>query len=242
MNILLTNDDGYSAPGIAAAYRALGEFGHVHVVAPKTECSACGHKITMRSPITVERHEMDAFGRVHVVDGTPADCVRLAVAHLIQERIDLVISGVNSGANSGVDVFYSGTVAGAREGAILNIPAIAFSQSLRKGMDPDWAAVTRVVRHLVPQLVSEKLPAAGFWSVNLPAPIPDDIENRIHRVPVEAAPARMEYERLHKEDGRVLEFRSGGSYWSRDADVPSDFTIIRDGGIAVTAIPLYGRF
>jgi 5'-nucleotidase len=241
MRILLTNDDGYAAPGLMAAFHALREFGTVSVVAPTAECSACSHKITMRRPITVERRQHEPFGTVHAVDGTPADCVRLAVAELLDGPIDLVVSGVNAGANSGVDVFYSGTVAGAREAAILNLPSIAFSQALRTGIEPDWRRVTELVSLLVPRLKNGSLPGPGFWTVNLPAPIPDDAHERIHHVPMESAPAMMEYDRVEHADGR-LEFRTGGSYWTRDAGCPSDYTIIRDGGIAITAIPLHGKF
>ncbi len=241
MNILLTNDDGYQAPGLRAAFLGLSEFGTVHVVAPKFECSACSHKITMRRPITVERVDMELYGRVHSVDGTPADCVRIAIAELLNDSIDLVVSGVNAGANSGVDVFYSGTIAGAREAAILGLPAIALSQALRDGIATDWGAVTDIVPHLVSELWREPTPGPGFWSVNFPVPIPVDARSRIRRVPIETSPAMMRYERTDHGNGRV-EFRTGGSYWTRDAGSPSDYTVIRDGDISVAAIPLYGKF
>ncbi len=241
MNILLTNDDGYYAPGLRAALKAIRGLGRVHVVAPKTECSACSHRISLRQAISVERVTLDHQGPVFAVDGTPADCVRLAIAHLIAERIDLVVSGVNQGANSGVDIFYSGTVAGAREAAILNIPSIAVSQALRSGVETNWEDVAEITGHLVQMLKGERVPGPGFWSVNLPAPIPADARSRIRRVPLEPVPPALQFERIEHEGGR-WEFRETGSYWTRAAAAPTDYTTIRDGDIAVSPVPLYGQF
>src|SRR3972149_10306423 len=105
--------------------------GKVHVVVPKSERSACSHTIALRGPITVQRRTHPVYGLSYAVDGSPADCVRLAVGTLVGGPIDLCISGINHGANAGVDTFYSGTVAGAREAAILGIRAIALSQARR---------------------------------------------------------------------------------------------------------------
>lgn len=242
MNIVLTNDDGYDARGIRSAYDALSSLGEVHVVAPKAERSACSHTITLRRPITVERIQHERFGVTFAVDGTPADCVRLAVAALVDRPIDLVVSGINQGANAGVDTFYSGTIAGAREAAILGIPAIALSQALRTDVEIDWDAARDAAAFIVKELASESLPGPGFWSVNLPAPIPRDPQDHVHRVPVAVHPMPMTFEKAEHDNGRVLEFDYGASYWLREVTGPSDYSVIRDGGIAVTAIPLYGRF
>ena len=242
MNIVLTNDDGYTAPGLLAAYEAIRDLGDVHVIAPKTERSACSHTITLRNPITVERHEHDVYARVHAVDGTPADCVRLAFAALVDHPIDLIVSGINRGANAGVDTFYSGTVAGAREGSILGIRAIALSQAIRADLETDWEAATRAARVLVQQFMNEPMPGPGFWNINLPAPIPTDATDRVRRVPVAAHPMPMSFNHESSEDGKVLAFDYGASYWLREVTAPSDYTTIRGGEISVTAIPLFGRF
>ncbi len=242
MNIVLTNDDGYEAAGLRAAYEAVRKLGQVHVVAPKSERSACSHTITLRRPITVERHQLAALGKVFAVDGTPADCVRLAFAALLDRPIDLLVSGINHGANAGVDTFYSGTIAGAREAAILGIPAIAVSQAMRTDVPVNWDEAAQITRHIVEDLLKETLPAPGFWSVNLPAPIPSEPQTHIHRVPVAVHPMPMNFDRSEQENGRVLQFDYGVSYWLRDVSGPSDYSVIRDGEIAVTAIPLYGRF
>jgi len=242
MNIVLTNDDGIDARGLEAAYNAVRELGTVNVVAPRSERSACSHTITLRTPINVERRHHPIYGVCFAVDGTPADCVRLAHASLIDEPIDLIVSGINHGANAGVDTFYSGTVAGAREGAILGIRSIALSQALRKEVELDWEATTKAARFLSHELVTEALEGPGFWSVNFPAPIPADPRRNVHRVPVAVHPMPMSFNRKEEEDGRMLRFDYGASYWLRDVTGPSDYSVIRDGGIAVTAIPLYGRF
>lgn len=243
MNILLTNDDGFDAPGLQASYLAVRSLGTVFVVAPKSERSACSHMITLRRPIQVERRtEHEPYGTGFAVDGTPADCVRLAVAALIDTPIDLVVSGINRGANAGVDVFYSGTIAGAREGAILGIPSIAVSQAIRSNLDVDWDAATEVTHELIKTLVAETLPGPGFWSINLPAPIPSNPSGHIHRVPVATHPMPMSFNRSDSDDGRTMAFEYGASYWLRDVTGPSDYSVIRDGGIAITAVPLVGRF
>ncbi len=242
MNILLTNDDGYDAPGLEAAFDALTGLGKVHIVAPKREHSACSHAITLGRPITVEPRLHDRFGQTFVVDGTPADCVRLGVAELIDEQIGLVVAGINRGANSGVDVYYSGTVAAAREGAILAIKSISVSQAIRAGVHTDWPAASHIAGILVRQLVHEELPARGFWSINLPAPIPPDPEKHVHRVPVATEPMPMSFKRSDRDDGRAIEFSYGAPYWDRAVQGSSDYSTIRDGHIAISAIPLHGRF
>lgn len=241
MNIVLTNDDGYEAQGILAAYEALSGLGKVVVVAPNAERSACSHSITMRRPITVERRTHPNFGPSFAVDGTPADCVRLAFSALVEHPIDLVVSGINIGANAGVDTFYSGTVAGAREAAILGIKAMSFSQA-RRGVDPDWNAARDACRFMAQELVTERLPGPGFWNINFPAPIPRDPKQHIRRVPIAVHPLPMSFDRSESDDGRVMQFDYGASYWLRDVTGPSDYSVVRDGEIAVTAIPLYGRF
>jgi len=241
MSILITNDDGFDAPGLSAAFDAVRHLGRVIVVAPSGERSACSHAITLRRPIGVQALDHPKLGRVYSVDGTPADCVRLGVTELASEPIELVVSGINCGANAGVDVFYSGTVAGAREAAILGIPAIAVSQAIRGTLPPDWKAASAISATLFGRLRAETLPAPGFWSVNLPQPIPPDAEAHVHRVPVATHATPMVFDRAETLDGRT-EYSYGASYWLRDVTGPNDYSVIRDGGIAVTAIPLFGTF
>lgn len=242
MIIMLTNDDGYEAPGLRAAYEALKDCGTVHVVAPRGERSSCSHAITTGRPISVERLSMAPFGTVCAVDGTPADCVRLAYAGLIDAPIDLVVSGVNRGANAGVDIFYSGTIAAAREAALLGIASIAVSQATRKGVEIDWPAVSAITSTLVKELVEEKLPRPGFWSINYPAPLPADPEKHVQRVGVAEQSWPIRFERGQVPGDSPMQFQYAAPYWERGVTQHSDYTVIRDGGIAVSAIPLFCRF
>ncbi len=242
MDILLTNDDGIDAPGLQSAFEAIKHLGRIHVVAPSDERSACSHTITLRNPITVKRRPSDLFETAFAVDGTPADCVRLAWTALVDRPIKLVVSGINRGANAGVDTFYSGTVAGAREGAILGVPSIALSQGLRAGVDTDWKAASDLCRYIVDMLAKEALPGPGFWNVNLPAPVPENARDLIQRVPVAIHPTPMTFDRNDMDDGKTLEFGYGASYWLREVTGPSDYSVVRDGGVAITAIPLVGTF
>ena len=242
MNILITNDDGFDAPGLVALYHAVRALGTVHVVAPREEQSGCSHRLTLRGSLSVERRTHDSFGEGFAVDGTPADCVRLAAAQLVPEPLDLVVAGINRGANAGVDTYYSGTIAAAREGALQRIHAISVSQSVRQGVELDWEATSQAAALLIPKLAAEELPGPGFWSVNLPAPLPDDLEASVRRVPVASAPMPVEFNRQGDGRGEHLEFKAGSWYWDREVDGPCDYAVIRDGGIAVTAIPLFGRF
>src|SRR5437868_6884386 len=129
LRILVTNDDGYRSAGIHALAGALTVLGDVRIVAPTTEASAIGHALTLRRPLRLEAIE----DRVYAVDGTPTDCVNVAVTHVFNGLPDLVVSGINKGWNLGDDVTYSGTVAGAPEGALLGIPSIGGSLRLTRG-------------------------------------------------------------------------------------------------------------
>jgi 5'-nucleotidase len=164
------------------------------------------------------------------------------VAELIDEEVDLVVSGINRGANAGVDVFYSGTVAGAREGAILGIKSIALSCAVRAEPQIDWVAAADVTAWIVDDLMHDGLPGPGFWNVNLPTPIPANPRDHVHRVPMATQPTPMKFDRVERDDGKAMEFRYGAAFWSREVPSPTDYSTMRDGGIAVTAIPLAGTF
>lgn len=163
--ILVTNDDGVHSPGIHALAAALVPLGEVLVVAPHAESSAIGHALTLRRPLRIETHERGYFA----VDGTPTDCVNLGVAVLMKGELpDLIVSGINTGWNLGDDVTYSGTVAGALEGALLGVPAIAVS--LRRGRDAafDFAPSAEAARLLAGVVLSQGLPDRTFLNVNVP--------------------------------------------------------------------------
>ena len=140
-NILVTNDDGIYSPGIFALWSAVKELGTVTVVAPDTEKSAVGHAITISDPIRIQKcNRHDGF-EGYSVDGTPADCVKIAVNALCDRTPDIVVSGINSGANVGNNIIYSGTVSAATEGTICNIPSIAFSLASQKYNDYSFCSL-----------------------------------------------------------------------------------------------------
>ncbi|MEI8157791.1 MAG: 5'/3'-nucleotidase SurE [Burkholderiales bacterium] len=164
MKILISNDDGYQAPGIVALYEALKDVAEVEVIAPEQNNSAKSNALTLHSPLYVTR----ASNGFRYVNGTPADCVHIALSGLLDYRPDLVVSGINNGANMGDDTIYSGTVGAAMEGFLFGIPAIAFSQVERDWHHLDSAA--RKVRELVQSMEQQQLigHAAYLLNVNIP--------------------------------------------------------------------------
>lgn len=176
MRILITNDDGFDAPGLAALHHAMTSLGEVCVVAPAVCHSAKGHAVDTKSPLKLERRRIDPLGDIHIVHSSPADCIRVGLRHVLRDSPpDLVVSGINPGANLGVDLFYSGTAAAAREAALLGVPAIAVSRLIHADFPIDWDIVSRVTRRIVQTLhkAQFRLPAGCFWNVNLPT-VPDE--------------------------------------------------------------------
>ncbi|MDD3094825.1 MAG: 5'/3'-nucleotidase SurE [Candidatus Neomarinimicrobiota bacterium] len=166
MNILLVNDDGIAAPGIAALYSALCDFAAVHVIAPDGERSAVSHGITLDKPISVRKYLRDGLFEGIAVSGSPADCVKLALNELLDRRPDLVLSGINLGCNSGLNVIYSGTVGGAAEAVFNGIPGIAIS--LTTYQDPNWEPAQAFARKLVQRIAERGIPAGVLLNVNVP--------------------------------------------------------------------------
>lgn len=164
MKILISNDDGYQAPGIVALYDALKDIADVEVIAPEQNNSAKSNALTLHSPLYVHR----AANGFRYVNGTPADCVHIALTGLLDYRPDLVVSGINNGANMGDDTIYSGTVGAAMEGYLFGIPAIAFSQT-EKGWKHLDAAAARA-RQLVAEMLAQRMVGAQPWLLNVNIP------------------------------------------------------------------------
>lgn len=161
--ILITNDDGYRSPGLRALREAVSDFGDVVVIAPDRERSACGQAITIKGPLTIEQIDDSTFA----VDGTPADCVVLALAHLLPKKPAVVLSGINRGANLGDDVYYSGTVGGAREAAFWGIPAGACSLVTR-GKPLDFTEAAKHSRRLCEILLNAPPTPGVLLNLNVP--------------------------------------------------------------------------
>ncbi|HUF49219.1 MAG TPA: 5'/3'-nucleotidase SurE [Longimicrobiales bacterium] len=231
MRILITNDDGYLAGGIQTLARAAAPLGDVVVVAPDREQSATSHSLTLHYPLRV-RNAQDG---VQVVDGTPTDCVMLAVGELLEERPDFVLSGINHGANLGDDVLYSGTVAAAMEATILGIPAIALSY-VGKDHDrlTDW---TPLLTDLLQRLMTrDDFPAQTLLNVNLPAVRPEEVAGvRVSTLGRRAYVGSLT--RARDPNGREYFWIGGGeSKWWGSAE--SDFRAVHDGFISVTPLHL----
>jgi 5'-nucleotidase len=166
-HILVSNDDGIDAPGIYALVNELKKIAHVTVVAPDKQQSAVGHAITMNYPLRVSKFLKNGKFFGYAVEGTPADCVKLAVRSLLTEPPDLVISGINHGSNTAISIIYSGTVSAATEGTVLGIPSIAVS--LATWGIPDFRYAAKFARKLASFVFSRKIPQKMLLNVNVPA-------------------------------------------------------------------------
>lgn len=167
--ILVSNDDGIDAPGLVSLVAALAGLGNIHVVAPIDEQSAVGHAITIRSPVRARPWQLmgdPEHVAAHAVTGTPADCVKIAVDKLLPRQPDIVVSGINRGPNTAVNIIYSGTVSAATEASILGIDALAFSLCNYRAKDYEVAG--RVARHIVENVLADGLPDGILLNVNIP--------------------------------------------------------------------------
>jgi 5'-nucleotidase len=235
MLILLTNDDGIYAPGLVAMYRELTKLGEVHVVAPETVQSATGHGITIDTPLLTSRVTVqDTFTGVSVA-GRPADCVKLASAKLLPRPPDLVVSGINSGANVGINVVYSGTVAAAIEAAFLGLPAIAVSLYLRRDVPADYARTATLARGTVEQILAAGLKAGRVVSVNLPPLRPGEQPTGTKVVRQCVRPWADTYEERKDPRGRSY-FWNSSVFTLGDTEDDTDVAALRDGYITVTPL------
>lgn len=174
MKILLTNDDGIYAPGLFALYQALKTDYQIHIVAPESEMSAVGHAITLLSPIRVKSVRRSGKFYGFAVNGTPADCVKIACQELLDGPPDMVLSGINVGANVGVNILYSGTVSAATEGAFLGIPSAAISLNTLK--HPEFAFAAQFSKKIIQFVRENGLGDGVALNVNIPAVPPEDIK------------------------------------------------------------------
>ncbi len=226
--ILLTNDDGYDAAGLVALAKAVERLGEVVVVAPDRERSGASHALTLGRPLRLR----ETAPRWYRVDGTPTDCVHLGVFHLTGGRSpDLVISGINRGLNVGDDVTYSGTVAGALEGALLHIPSIAVSLGVDEAESVDYTIAARFARELAERVLRDGLPAGVLLNVNVPAGTPTGV--RITRQGTRSYRAAV-VERLDPS-GRPY-FWIAGADMTPAGEPDGDHVAIAEGSISVTPL------
>ena len=164
--ILITNDDGIDAPGIKHLWNALKNIADITIIAPATEQSAVGLSITLRSPLRLQKIDWPEDAAVWSVSGTPADCVKLGLSVVLKEKPDLVVSGINRGSNAGRNVLYSGTVGGAIEGALRDIPGVAFS--CVDMLQPNYESTEKYIPYIVQHVLDHKLPLGTILNVNFP--------------------------------------------------------------------------
>jgi 5'-nucleotidase len=233
MRILLTNDDGIHAPGIHALLPVLSELGEVSIVAPDRERSATGHGITVHYPLRVQHYCIpDSQVCAWMVDGTPADCVKIAVQALLPIKPDLVVSGINAGSNLGTDVLYSGTVSAAVEGVILGIPAIAVSLSQHE--NPDFTYAAQAAKRIIMKMLDQELPPNTLLNINVPPGQEHDIRG--------AAITKLghrhyenTFEKRHDPRGRVY-YWLGGDVLDVENDSDSDIVAVQNGYVSVSPI------
>ncbi|MDX2456177.1 MAG: 5'/3'-nucleotidase SurE [Gammaproteobacteria bacterium] len=230
MNILLSNDDGYQASGLQALAAELASIGDIQVVAPDRDRSGASNSLTLDNPLRARQTDSGFF----CVNGTPTDCVHLAITGLLESEPDMVVSGINAGANMGDDVLYSGTVAAAMEGRFLGYPAIAVSMATEGARPQYYTTAARVTLELVQRVISGSLPADTILNVNVPD------------VPWEALQG-MQATRLghrHKSEPVVKDQDPRGRpvYWvgpvgsEQDAGPGTDFHAVRSGYVSITPL------
>ena len=237
ITLLLTNDDGIQSEGLRVLRRTLIARGYtVHVVAPERERSAVGHSITLHKPLRVGKVEIDRQFEGWFVTGTPADCVKLALVELLDRRPDIVISGINPGANVGINLNYSGTVAGAREAALGGLKAMAVSLQFSGAppATPHYEYAARIVADLVPLVYRQPTAPGVFFNVNIPA--------RVAQAPTTVRPGRQG--KVYVEDvfEKRIDLRGRNYYWQSVSPLPgsvdadSDCALLHAGRITITPV------
>lgn len=227
MNIILTNDDGIDAPGLENLTKIVSSITAPIVVAPHVAQSGVGHRVTARFPITVERRSENRYG----VMGTPADCARLAIKQFAPNA-DWLIAGINAGANLGSDVYQSGTVAAAREAAILGVKAIAISQYIARDHTIDWETTCSHAASVLHLLLSKAPAAHCYWNVNLPHPLHQDVEPPVVFCELDTHPHKYTYHR----EGDAYHYR--GTIHERPRQPGRDVAVCFGGSVAITQLAI----
>ncbi len=233
-DILITNDDGIHAPGLAELKGALGGLGNLKVVAPDSERSAMGHAITMLHPLRVVEvnHSGELFGLA--INGTPADCVKLAVHSLLPRLPRLVVSGINLGPNTGTNVLYSGTVSAATEGTILGIPSMAVSlKSFDK--QSDFTAAGIYARQFAERILERGLPDGILLNLNVPA-IPKETIKGVRLTRLARYRYRDRYDRRQDPRGRDYFWLTGEDAEVLDPASDADAVAVEQGYVSLTPL------
>lgn len=231
-NILVSNDDGIDSPGIYALVQEMKKIGNVFVVAPDKQQSAVGHAITMNYPLRVKEFKKDGKFFGYAVQGTPADCVKLAVRAILKIEPDLVVSGINHGSNTAISVIYSGTVSAATEGTILGIPSIAVSLTTYAPADFRFAA--QFARKLALIVIKRGLPPGTLLNVNVPPLKPSEIRGVLVTRQGKAV-WNDTFDHRRDPNDREYYWLTGGLE-NVDTDLEFDEAAVRNSYISVTPI------
>lgn len=233
MRILLTNDDGILAPGLAGLYEGVADLGDVDVVAPAGQQTGVGHGITVDRPMAVQRVRVPNAFEGWSVDGRPADCVKLALLKLLDHRPDFVLSGINAGLNTGPYLRYSGTVAAAVEAAaFFAVPALAFSLELSE--TPDFSRAGRLARRIFERFVAANPPPGAGLNINIPA-LDGGEPKGIRVCPHATAVGSTQYHEEIHADGR-RSFRFAGGDPGKMNHPNTDTRAVFDGCVAITPL------
>ena len=228
MKIVLTNDDGIEAPGLQVLHHCLKDSGQVVIVAPQLPQSGVGHRVTTRSPLGVIQEGPNRYA----VDGTPADCARIALKQIAPDA-DWLVAGINPGANLGSDIYNSGTAAAAREAAILGCRAIAISQYIAKDHEIVWDITGHHAASVLKMLMARQLARSHFWNINLPHPLAPDSQLEFEFCGLDTHPHRYDY--LTRGNDYIYQ----GSIHERLRQPGLDVAVCFDGGkISITRIAL----
>ena len=234
MYILIANDDGYLAPGLAALVKACQGLGHIDVIAPEQNASGTSNALTLTRPLSVFEARGEHVRGFHVVNGTPSDCVHVALTGLLPRRPDLVLSGINNGANMGDDTLYSGTVAAAMEGFLFGIPAIAFSQGEKGWGEIDAAAAA--ARSIIDQVLATSPLGGEPWLLNV------NIPNRGDAIDLPRVVTRLGRRHASEPVVRQTSPRGEPIYWigpagdAREAGEGTDFHAVAQGLVSITPL------
>ncbi|HYG73384.1 MAG TPA: 5'/3'-nucleotidase SurE [Planctomycetota bacterium] len=228
MRILLTNDDGFGAPGLEALYSAAEGLGERVIVAPDSALSGCSHQVTTERPLRLTQRAESKFS----IDGTPADCVRVAL-HRVDPDVAWVLSGINAGGNLGADVYHSGTVAAAREAVLHGKPAIAVSHYKKRGLEFDWVRSAAWVRPLLLEILLKPWTEGTLWNINLPHLEAQAERPEVIWCPLDPSPLPLSFR------GESETFHYNGNYHERQRRPGTDVDVCMAGRISVTEMKLF---
>lgn len=221
--ILVTNDDGIMAPGIRNLVAFMQEIGDVVVVAPDKGQSAMGHAVTITLPLRLEKIETEGDHQEYACSGTPVDCVKLAVNKVLQRKPDILVSGINHGSNSSINVIYSGTMSAAIEGAMEGIPSIGFSLT-DYSLDANFAPSRKFIQLIVRNVLKHGLPAGNCLNVNIPA-LPEDQIKGIRVCRQANANWREEFDHRKDPRGKDYYWLTGKFHLHEDADDTDEWAL-----------------